>query len=218
MYKIGILAKAGRSLTLARAEMSKSPFFDPHTYIDSLNFVRALKDNTLQAFVILTEEFRPNHIHIMKQVKKHFPNTPIVIITEKVDSTNKIALADYPKTIMINFKHELKDLNGILLKLINDVHVIPRLASRFTTGQMARVQIDANKIHSAWVINLAQDGACFRVFNRKLQRGDSIRIEIPLPELRKIHVIQGKVVWEKMEKLKSDEISNSQMVGIQFVS
>ena len=75
MYKIGILAKTGRALTLTRAEVARSPFFDPQVYVNSLNFVRALKDNTLSAFVILTEEFRPNHIHIMQQVKKHFPQT-----------------------------------------------------------------------------------------------------------------------------------------------
>jgi hypothetical protein len=218
MYKIGILSKEGRSLTITRAEIAKSPFFEPLIYVNSLKFVKALKQNALQALVILTEEFRPNHINIMRQVKTHFPNTPIVIVTEKFDQKYKIQLVDFKKTILINFKYELQDLNGILLKLINNLHVIPRLASRFPAAQMARVQIDRDKVHSAWVLNLAQDGACFRVFNKRLHLGDKIRIEIPLPDLKKTHIIQGKIVWEKLEKLKNDVTSNSQMVGIQFVS
>jgi len=218
MYRIGILSKESRALTLTRTEISKSPFFEPKIYVHSLNFVKALRDRSLHALVILTEEFRPNHLGIIKQVKKHFPEVPIVIVTEKFESKHKIALVDFKKTILLNYKLELKDINGILLKMMNDQHVIPRLANRYPASQMARVQIDKDKLHSAWVLNLAQDGACFRVFNRKLKKGDQLRIEVPLPELKKTHVIVGKIVWEKVEKLKNDVVSNSQMVGIQFVN
>ncbi len=217
MYKIGILSRPGKVLNCIHSEIVKSPFFKVDIYIDSSHFVRALKANKLDALVMITEEFRPNHVQIIREVKKYFPKTPVVVMTEKCERSYKISLVDFRKTILLSFQEEAKDINGILFKLIHNLHVIPRLASRYTTEQMARISIDNEKTSAAWIVNLAQDGACFRIFNHKFQKGHHVRIEVPLADLKKTHVLRGKIVWEKIERLKNHKASNSQMIGIQFL-
>lgn len=217
MYHIGILAKQSRSLNLAYSEIKKSTFFRPEIFLDSFSVVKALKNDSFDAFLILTDEFKPSHIRIIQQVKKRFPDLPVIVVTEQPSVAAKIKLVDFKKTILLNLTTEIKDMNGIILKLINNVHVIPRLASRYKTAQPARFKIEEARIHSAFMLDIARDGACFRLFNKRVNKGDEIQIEVPLPDLKKTHIVQGKVVWEKMEKLKNEATASSQKVGVRFL-
>lgn len=217
MYQIGILAKRGKPLNSVYSELKKSQFFTPHVFVDSFSLVRALKENSFNALVILTDEFKPSHIKIIQQVKKRFHDLPVLVVTEKPSVAAKIKLNDFKKTILLSLNAEIKDMNGVLLKFINNMHVIPRLASRYRTAQPARFKVEALRTHSAFMLDLAADGACFRLFNKKLNKGDKVNIEVPLPDLKKTHVVQGEVVWEKIEKLKNEATASSQRVGIRFL-
>jgi hypothetical protein len=217
MYHIGILSKPGKPLNLTFNEIRKSPFFKPQVYHDSFSFVKSLKVNAFHALIILTDEFKPSHIRIIQQIKKRFKDLPVVVITEKPSIAAKIKLVDYKKTILLNLGTETKDINGIIIKLINDMNVIPRLANRYKTAQPARFKVEPHRTHSAYMLDVARDGACFRVFNKIFSKGDKITIEVPLPDLKKTHFVQGLVIWEKAEKLKNEAIASSQKVGIRFL-
>lgn len=196
--------------------MRKYQFFSPKVFTDSFSIVKELKEKSFQALVVVTEEFKPSHIRIIQQIKKHFNDLPIVVITEKPSAVAKIKLSDFKKTLLLGI-NEVRDLTGVLMKFINNYHVIPRMASRYKTAQPARFKIEADRIHSAYMLDLAVDGACFRLFNKKLNKGDQVYIEVPLPDLKKTHVIQGEVVWEKLEKLKNEIVASSQKVGVRFL-
>jgi hypothetical protein len=217
MYHIGILAKQGKSLNITYNEIRKSPFFKPHVFTDSFSLVKSLKINAFQALIILTDEFKPSHIRIIQQVKKRFRELPVMVITEKPSLAAKMKLVDYKKTILLNIGTETKDISGIIIKLINDMHVIPRLANRYKTAQPARFKVESDRTHSAFMLDVARDGACFRVFNKRFKAGDKISIEVPLPDLKKTHHVRGLVVWEKLEKLKNEATASSQKVGIRFL-
>jgi hypothetical protein len=217
MYHIGILAKQGKALNITFNEIRKSPFFKPQVFTDSFSLVKSLKNNDFDALIILTDEFKPSHIRIIQQVKRRFVELPVMVITEKPSLAAKIKLVDYKKTILLNLGTETKDINGIVIKLINDMHVIPRLANRYKTAQPARFKVEAERTHTAYMLDVARDGACFRVFNKHFKKGDKINIEVPLPDLKKTHCVKGLVVWEKLEKLKNEPTASSQRVGIRFL-
>lgn len=217
MYQIGILAKQGKTLNSVYSELKKSQFCKPEVFTDSFSLVRALKEDSFHGLVILTDEFKPSHIKIIQQIKTRFKNLPILVATEKPNISAKIKLVDFKKTILLNLTTEMKDMNGIVIKLINNMHVIPRLANRYRTAQPARFKVESTRTHSAFMLDIARDGACFRLFNKQLRRGDQIQIEVPLPDLRKTHIVQGEVVWEKVEKLKNEATASSQKVGVRFL-
>lgn len=217
MYHIGILAKQGRSLNLTYKEIKKSVFLNPEIFPDSFSAVKALKGNSFHAFLILTDVFKPSHIKIIQQVKKRFKDLPVLVVTEQPSIAAKIKLVDFKKTILLNLTTEIKDMNGIIIKLINNVHVIPRLANRYKTAQPARFRIEDTRMHSAFMLDIARDGACFRLFNKRVNKGDEIQIEVPLPDLKKTHIVQGKVVWERTEKLKDEAAASSQKIGVRFL-
>ncbi len=216
MYHIGILGNNGKPLSVACNELKRSVFFTPKVFTDSFSIVRELKGNSIHAMVVVTDEFKQSHIRIIQQIKKHFHELPIIVITEAPSVVAKIKLADFKKTLLLGLG-EIKDMNGVLLKYINNHNVIPRLASRHKTAQPARFKIEQGRVHSAYMLDLAVDGACFRLFNKHLNKGDQVYIEVPLPDLKKTHVVQGEVVWERLEKLKNETVSSSQKVGIRFL-
>jgi len=217
MYQIGILAKQNRALNITLNEIKRSTYFNPTVFNDSFSVVRALKSNSFDAFVVVTDEFRQSHIKVIKQIKERFRELPVIVITENPNQRAKIHLVDHKKTILLNLYTEIKDINGIMVKLIHNIHVIPRLASRHRTAQPARFKIEPTRTHSAFMLDLAPDGACFRLFNKRLKRGDHVLIEVPLPDLKKTHVVQGEIVWEKLEKLKNEATASSQKVGVRFL-
>lgn len=218
MYQIGILSKPGKTLNTVYSELKKSQFCKPEIFTDSFSMVKALKNDYFNALIILTEDFKPSHIKIIQQIKSRFSKLPILVVTKKPSVAAKIKLVDYKKTILLNLATEIKDMNGIVIKMINDMHVIPRLANRYRTAQPARFKVESTRTHSAYMLDLARDGACFRLFNKRLAKGDQIQIEVPLPDLKKTHFVQGEVVWEKLEKLKNEASASSQKVGIRFIS
>lgn len=216
MYQIGILSKAGASLTRVRSYISKSPLLDPKAFVNSNDFMLSLKQNNFKAFVLNNDEFKESHIKIIYQIKKYFPDLPIIIVAEKTYPGLKSQLAKQNKCILLNYQTELQDINGILMKMINNHTVSPRLCNRYKTAQPAKLKLGDQPAYSAWILNLAQDGACFRVFHHKFKKGDMIRVEVPLPQLKKTHVIQGKIVWEKADKINTEYTSFSQRIGIHF--
>lgn len=217
MYQIGILAKPNKALNITLSEIKKSTYFHPTVFNDSFSVVRALKNNSFDAFVVITDEFRPSHMKVINQVKSRFKELPIIVVTENPNQRAKIHLVDQRKTILLNLYTEIKDINGIVVKLIHNIHVIPRLASRHRTAHPARFKIDADRTHSAFMLDLANDGACFRLFNKRLKKGDQVVIEVPLPDLKKTHVVRGEIVWEQLEKLKNEAAASSQKVGVRFL-
>ncbi len=217
MYQIGILAKQGKALNITLGEVKRSTYFNPTVFNDSFSVVRALKNNVFDAFVIVTDEFKPSHMKVIKQVKNHFKELPVIVVTENPNQRAKIHLVDHRKTMLLNLYSEIKDINGIIVKLIHNIHVIPRLASRHKTAQPARFKVEPTRSHSAFMLDLANDGACFRLFNKRLKRGDKVLIEVPLPDLKKTHVVQGEIVWEQLEKLKNEATASSQRVGVRFL-
>lgn len=216
MYQIGILSKSGSALTKVRSAVSKSQFLEPRVFTNANEFIGALKNNNFKAFVLNNDEFKDSHIKVIQQIKKFFPTLPIIIVVEKAYPELKAELAKFKKCILLNISTELQDITGVLMKLIHNVKVSPRYSNRYKTAQSARVKLGSDTTHSAWIINLAQDGACFRVFNHKFKKGDTIRIEIPLPQLKKTHIIMGKIVWEKPDRINSEFTSFSQKIGIHF--
>ncbi len=217
MYQIGILSKPGRTLTVIRSEVNKGPFFEPRVYTRSLNFVHALKNNKFDAFVVVCDEFKPQNLKVIEQIKHYFPHMPIIIVAEQCSPELKIKITNYKKSIILNALTEAKDIRGILLKMINNFHVLPRLAQRYQTAQSAKIKMSDSKMHTAWVVNLAQDGACFRVFTPTFQKGDKIRIEVPLPQLQKTHILTAEVMWEKLEKMPNEAHARAQKIGVRFL-
>ncbi len=217
MYQIGILSKAGRTLTVTRAEISKGPFFEPRVYTSSLKFVQALKSNRFDAFVIICEEFKVQNLKIIEQIKHYFPHLPTLIVSEKCTPELKIHISNFKKSMLLSSATEAKDIRGIMMKMINNFNVIPRLAQRYQTAQPAKIKLGLNKQQTAWVVNLAQDGACFRVFTASFQKGDKIKIEVPLPQLKKTHTLIAEVMWEKSEKHASESYVRSQKIGVRFL-
>ncbi len=219
MFRIGILARPGRELTIARTEVHRNPFFHVKSYTNAFRAAQALKEQEYDALVMICDEFSTTQTEVVSQIKNRFPDLPLVILTTYSDFGLKSHIVKFPKTIVLDAKSEMKDTPGVLIKMLNNQAVHNRNTKRYKTNQSASLHSATSQdIHPSWLFNLATNGAQLRVFGKDVRKGDKVNLKIFLPELKKEHQVEGVVIWASKNKHETDGgLKNSQMVGVRFL-
>ena len=115
---------------------------------------------------------------------------------------------------MLEKPYENKDLLGITRKYLNDKFVCQRKHRRFDTKQKALLE-SYNKDYAAYttVFNISKGGAYIQGDLADMSKGDLLRVNLNLEQVKKSHSMSAQVVWTSGEVGSKDRAA-----GIQFVS
>lgn len=215
MYKIGVLARPGRDLIIARTEIHKNHLFEVKAYTNAFRAAQGLKTQEYSALVMVADKFGSTQAEIVHQIKKRFPELPLVVVTDGPDFDLKQQVIKYQKAIVLDAKTEMRDVPGVLAKMLKNLPVVVRDKQRYRTSQQASLRDSQTTIYPSWLFNLGPTGAQLRVFGKNLKKGEQVRLNVFLPSLNKEHQVMGEVVWINADRV--DEGKTSQMVGVRFL-
>lgn len=121
---------------------------------------------------------------------------PVLILT-KVPDLNQLTDLDHMNNVVVLDKpYNPKDLLGVSKKLLTEVKVNQRKFRRFPTNQLARLESYQTSLElSANVDNISLGGACIKGDIKELSKGDLLKVEFELNEVKKSHILNAKVVW-----------------------
>ncbi len=215
MFKIGVLARPGRDLVLARTEIHKNHLFEVKSYTNAFRAAQGLKSQEYSALVMVADTFGSTQAEIVHQIKKRFPELPLVVVTDGPDFDLKQQVVKYKKAIVLDAKTEMRDIPGVLAKMLKNLPVVVRDNQRYRTSHQVSLHNSDSGICPSWLFNLGTKGAQLRVFGKSLKKGDQVNMQVFLPLLNKEHQVLGEVVWSVADR--ADEKKTAQMVGVRFL-
>jgi Tfp pilus assembly protein PilZ len=138
-----------------------------------------------------------------------------VLVISKVESQEAIKeLQNMTNTVFLEKPFEVRDLQGIVRKFLNDSNVYQRIHRRYNTVMSADVEwIDSRPNTSSTLFNLSKGGAYIELAeNSQVKKGDQLKVYITLDEIQKSYAMQAKVVW-----CSSEGMNGGCGVGLEFL-
>jgi Tfp pilus assembly protein PilZ len=144
-------------------------------------------------------------------------NQNILLVTEEVDHLETFIKNQTKNRIHLLMKPvSEKDLFGLSKKLIHSRKIPQQVFKRFRTDQSIKVEpLLKGDAFVSKMFNLSKGGAYFE-FNGEipLGTGDLLRLHIPLMDVSKSHVLNGRVVWTT----RAGKYTGQGGIGVRFLN
>ncbi len=218
MYQIGIISKPGRDLSRVLSELSRGRF-QIHIFTDAPNAVSKLKERTLNSLVVILDNFTVKQLELADKIRDLHASIPMVFVSSNIDFDAQKQALKIPSVISLGINSEIMDLNGILVRMNMGLKVWNRSDRRQPTLQPASIKTSDRGVDSnGCILDLAARGARLRSFRNEYSKGDKIRLKIPLTFLCKTYEVDAEVVWCRKETVTSSHPTESQLMGLRFLS
>ncbi len=134
------------------------------------------------------------HVEQIRQMGHHEP----MVLLARISSPEILNQAhDLSAVVFIEKPFEMKDLQGICLKLLQHRHVVQQNDRRYYTNQKVEVEVGSQSGRvGARVFNLSRGGAYFETSEMaNATVGEKVQLRIRLQEVAHEYQIEGRVVW-----------------------
>jgi hypothetical protein len=136
-----------------------------------------------------------------------------ILIASKFTSLQlkSVPMAD-PRAVLLEKPFDIKDLRGIVRKMLLARAVAQRVHRRFVTSQDAQVEpFGRNESYLSRVRNLSRGGAYLEFVQAvPLRTGEMVRLKMALQDVNRTYLMPAKVVWTGKD-------GNDKSVGVEFV-
>jgi hypothetical protein len=151
------------------------------------------------------------HLEELKRIGYRGP----VLVIAKGDVTKAVRTAKAtPGLVFLEKPFEMKDILGIIRKMLLARAVSQRVHRRFATSQDAEVSfMNGGGTHSSRVRNLSKGGAYLEFLQpAPVKVGEMVNLKLELKDVNRTYSMQAKVVWTSRTNTRGAGI------GVEFVS
>lgn len=121
-----------------------------------------------------------------------------IIVCAKTRSSDTIREVNaMQSTVFVEKPYELKDLLGVVTKLLSTKSVSQRIFRRYYTLQKAEIEFtEDQRKETTTLYNLSKGGAYIEFSQTAdLKVGDKLTLHVPLNEVRRTYEMPARVVW-----------------------
>ena len=146
--------------------------------------------HTMQKFDVSTTDF-------VERIRKANFVGPCLLIGKNESKEIFQKLKSMQSVLLLEKPYDNKDLTGIVQKFLDTRSVAQRIHRRFVTAQKAEVLIGENEQKRPSVVFNISKGGAYMEFTKTapIHRGDSVKMNIELGELKRAYLMPAKVVW-----------------------
>jgi Tfp pilus assembly protein PilZ len=158
--------------------------------------VYSARDN-FELVVINVPEFTNEHRSTVLKLRE-LGYRGSLIVTAKAKTADQIReINAMQSTVFVEKPYEIKDLLGVVSKILRARSVSQRIFRRYYTMQKAEVEITAEQRKAPTTLyNLSKGGAYIELANTEtLKIGDELTLHVPLNEMRRTYQMAARVVW-----------------------
>jgi len=159
-----------------------------------------------------TEWTNKEAVHL-DELKKIGYRGPILVIA-KGDVTKAVRTAKAtPNLVFLEKPFEMKDLLGIVRKMLLARAVLQRVHRRFATSQEAEVSfLTSGGVMSSKIRNLSKGGAYLEFLQpAPIKVGELVNLKMELKDVNRSYTLQAKIVWTSRTNTRGAGI------GVEFV-
>ncbi|MCB0393832.1 MAG: PilZ domain-containing protein [Bdellovibrionales bacterium] len=160
------------------------------------------------------DTFTKDKIRLASDLRELGYGFPVLVLSQIVAPDTFDQVSRMYQTVLLEKPFEDRDLVGLADKLVLGRPVQQRVYRRFYTNQTTNVSFVTGDESKAKIYNLSRGGAYFEAPGLEVEKGDIIKVSVPLREVHRLYNLDARVVW----KTKKGMWSGQPGAGIEFLS
>ncbi|MCB0408266.1 MAG: PilZ domain-containing protein [Bdellovibrionales bacterium] len=198
MDQIGIIGKPSRKRFQIVNHLEGRQTFRVRifSHIDEVRLY--LKDGKLSGVLFLEDQFEDEHIELMDAWSQEHPDLAILFLVSQITTAQREEMNRYkiPNCTVLDLNYELRDLSGVVRRMVAGEPVILRSHFRFQVSKKAFLFTGPGAPVSIQLVDLSYGGLQARLNGSQVKKGQKIQIKVPLDAGKKgSHIIVGRVAW-----------------------
>ena len=156
-----------------------------------------LDQSRLSGLILVEEEFEDHHIELMDNIAHNYPQLVILALVSKVNQAQREEFQRYdiPRCTVLDINYELKDLKGVVERMIRGDQVSLRTHYRYTVSKRAHLLTKNGPFSRIHIVDISAGGLQAKGFGRSAQKGERVQIKVPKDSGKGSHMIIGHVAW-----------------------
>lgn len=156
-----------------------------------------LERDRLSGVIFVEEYFEDYHIEIMDSISHDFPHLLVLALVSRVHEEQRQEFQNYqiPRCALLNMNYELKDLKGVVQRMVRGEQIAMRNHHRYTVSKRAQLITQSGPASGIQIVDISSGGLQARGGKKQPQRGERIQIKVPKDSGKGSHMIIGHVAW-----------------------
>ncbi len=200
-YKIGIIGKDSVYTDKVFTQFQKIPDFANFKMHNSSQAMSAIVSDYYNAFCLIFEEWTNSQVRLVLEIREQFPHKKLLILTPFVNPKLRELISKYENTYILDLDKELHSAPGFLQRLLSGQKVSYRNVNRFRASHFAQIQTLKNTA-MCHIKDMSKVGASLQGKFSSMSVGESIQLEMNVPNSNKKYNLKAKVVWVEQHKSK----------------
>ena len=214
-FKIAIIGKESVYTDKVHSIFQKEIGFANFQINNSSEALKAIASTYHDAFCMVFEEWGNAQVRLVLEIREQFPNKKLLILTHHVGLKLRTAISNYANTYILDLEKEVLSAPGFLLRLLEGKEVSYRNVERYRASHFASVQTDLEQA-MCHIKDMSKVGASLQGKLKHIAIGDSVRMEMPVPNSSRKYVLNCKVIWLEQQKSKFAFETDFYICGLRF--
>ncbi|MEO0335306.1 MAG: PilZ domain-containing protein [Pseudomonadota bacterium] len=179
---------------------------------DTLNIVQS---RPLNLIITCLDEFNLDSAQLLKDIRAEGFQQGLLVVSSQIDPILMQACMKVDRVHFAEKPLELKNLKGLVVKLIKTRQLPQQQFKRFRTNQKLAVEsYSTGEVVESSMFNLSVGGAYFESQNKcHASVGDLIKMSVSLKDVHTSHMMNARVIWTT----RKGHYSGGYGVGVKFV-
>lgn len=179
------------------------------------NSIHAAATDVMSLVVFNFNEWTARESHYLNGLRLAGYEGPALVITKThvAEATKEIGKLD--QVVFLEKPFDLKDLTGVIQKMLSARAVAQRFHRRFNTEELAEVEFLANTGSSviSSLRNISKGGAYLELLaEAPANVGDMVRLKVELKAVNRTYTMPAKIVWTS-----PSESGTGTAIGVEFI-
>ena len=156
-----------------------------------------LNSSRLDGLVFVEDTFKDPLIEMMDMVSHSYPELVILCLVSRVESSQREELRRFniPRCTVLDFNHELKDLKGVVQRMVNGEKVAIRAHYRYAVSKRAQLITKTGPVKKIHIVDISAGGLQAKSLGWVAHQGEKVQIQVPKDNGKGSHMIVGRVAW-----------------------
>ncbi len=197
MNSIGVVGKPSRHRfkVIEKLENTQSTRVRVFSSLEEVRYW--LKRDRLSGLVLVEEFFEDSHIELMDNISHEFPHLVVLALVSRVKQIQRQEFQRYqiPRCTLLDVNFELKDLRGVVQRMIRGEQVAMRAHYRYLVSKRAQLITRAGPTSRIHIVDISAGGLQARGGSQQIRIGECIQIKVPKDDGKGSYMIIGRVAW-----------------------
>lgn len=197
MKQIGVVGKPSRKRFQVVNKLEGQQSYRVQIFSGTNELQFAMQTESISGLVFVEDEFSDQHMEMMDSISNQYADLVVLCLVSKVNQSQRDEFRRYniPRSTVLDINHELKDLRGIVDKMVRGDQVALRTHYRYAVSKRAQLIRRTGPASRIQIVDISAGGLQAKGMQGPAQIGEIVQIKVPKDNGAGSHMIIGRIAW-----------------------